>query len=433
MPKRVLFILLCVLACGVVFLPASASTAPVPRNAPVVTGISPARLGLGDILVIRGRNFIPGNNRNTVVFQRDRARAVFVKADRATRTRITLRIPAKLQPYLTRRNGQPQPTRFRLRVLARRFGPAFTTNRLSPIIGPRPVGRAPAALPPELTGPDGDCDGDGVRNRNETDADNDLISDDTERTFRTNFCNPDSDGDMLEDGFEYESALDLNSRALPYPGKRPYPNPLDGSDPNVDHDGDGMTTGQEYAMWARYGGHALPLSYSGGTQNTNGPAAVNEPQLDWDGDGSLSDEERDVDGDGLSNMVEANTTMNWSWWLTWYTDEKAYPVNYPSVDFLDRDSDGDGLRDGDDDIDHDDYTNIQEMRRVYDQQGIWIQPLNPCLPNYVSRTCARYHPPPNQSYPPFDDKTPRPFPSNPLPCPYPNMVTPGPTCQVSAN
>ena len=38
----------------------------------------------------------------------------------------------------------------------------------------------------------------------------------------------------VEDGYEYQSALDLNhyprSIPLPYPGKRPYPNPLDPGD-----------------------------------------------------------------------------------------------------------------------------------------------------------------------------------------------------------
>ena len=47
-------------------------------------------------------------------------------------------------------------------------------------------------------------------------------------------CLADTDGDSVEDGYEYQSALDLNhyprTAPLPYPGKRPYPNPLDPSD-----------------------------------------------------------------------------------------------------------------------------------------------------------------------------------------------------------
>jgi hypothetical protein len=442
MPKRLLLIL-CILACGLMLVPASASTAPAPKGTPVVTGISPARVGIGDLLVIKGRNFVKGTNRNTVVFQRDRARAIFVRAERSTSTRITLRIPAKLRPFLANRNSQPQPTRFRIRVLARRFGASFTSTRLSPVITPSST-RQPVVLPPSLTGPEGDCDNDGVKNQNETDADNDLLPDAIERTLKTNFCSPDTDGDSLEDGFEWESAYDLNCRAtgpatptckaaLPFPGKRPYPNPLDSADANVDHDGDGMTNWQEHMMWARFGNRSLPLLYSAGTQNTNGPAPVNEPQLDRDGSGTLSDDERDVDGDGLGNWTEANGPMVFGWWLTWYKDEKPYPVQYPTVDFVDRDSDGDGLRDGDDDVDHDDFTNIEEAYRTYASQGLWVQPHNPCLPHPYSRTCNRYHPPPSQSYPPFDEKTPRPFPAVPLPCPYPSIASPGPACQPSTS
>ena len=49
----------------------------------------------------------------------------------------------------------------------------------------------------------------------------------------SNPCNLDTDGDGVDDGFEYQSAKDLNddeyqnpNQFLPYPGKRPYPNPL---------------------------------------------------------------------------------------------------------------------------------------------------------------------------------------------------------------
>ena len=43
-------------------------------------------------------------------------------------------------------------------------------------------------------------------------------------------CKADTDGDSLGDGWEYYSGKDLNARAVPYPGKRRYANPLDASD-----------------------------------------------------------------------------------------------------------------------------------------------------------------------------------------------------------
>ena len=62
----------------------------------------------------------------------------------------------------------------------------------------------------------------------------------------------------------WRSAIDLNSRALPYPFKTPYPNPLF-KDANVDYDGDSLTLGEEFALWQRYGTRSLgTLLYSDG-------------------------------------------------------------------------------------------------------------------------------------------------------------------------
>ena len=61
----------------------------------------------------------------------------------------------------------------------------------------------------------------------------------------------------------------------------------------------------------RYGGRKLgpgnDLLYSDGTQNSDGgpkPVPGDKPWLDLDLDGTLSDDERDVDSDGLGNWVE---------------------------------------------------------------------------------------------------------------------------------
>ena len=61
---------------------------------------------------------------------------------------------------------------------------------------------------------------------------------------------------------------------LPYPGKRPYPNPLF-ADANVDYDGDSLTLAEEQSLW-RYtytvNGSATrslePLSYSDGNKHS---------------------------------------------------------------------------------------------------------------------------------------------------------------------
>ena len=400
-------------------LSSTAGSAKLPK-APVVKSISPKELSVGDTLTIKGKNFVPGNFKNTVAFQKPRAQAVFLKADKATKTTIKVVITSKLLPFLSQKGGKAQPTRFAIRVLAKRFGAAFTPKSLSPVIGPG-KGPAPAASP--------DCDRDGTPNGSETDDDNDLLSDTTEAKYRLDSCNPDTDADGMEDGWEYYSALDLNSKAVPYPASRPYPNPLDGSDSQVDHDGDDLEQFAEYAAWVRYGGHKVSeagdLLYSDGTQNSDGgpkPVPSDKPWLDMDTDGSLSDDERDIDNDGLANWIEGpHGPMTFEWWGQIWKDERAYGVKYPGVDWLDGDSDGDSVPDGSDDQDHDDFSNIQEIvgartgTPLYGLRSvdIWIQPYNPCLPNWRSRTCSKHPPPPEKSWPPFDDLTPGPLPALP--------------------
>ena len=130
-----------------------------------------------------------------------------------------------------------------------------------------------------MQSPDGDCDEDGVKNRYDADDDNDLLTDATEVAIGTVPCSADTDGDGVEDGYEFQSAKDLNddeyqnpNQILPYPGKRPYPNPLY-ADADRDYDGDSLTLANEQALW-RYSysvSHMAtrtltPLSYSDGMQ-----------------------------------------------------------------------------------------------------------------------------------------------------------------------
>ena len=269
-------------------------------KAPVVTKVSPLDVAVGESLTIRGRHFVAGRYKNTVVFKRDGARAVFAKADVGTKKMLVIKVPASLQEFFSLNSGEPIPTRFRIRVLAKKFGKKFTKNKLSPTVSaPRP----PRSVAPTESTPDGDCDGDGAKNkadgdddndgladdvelslsldpcvadtdedgvldkwefdcdrdailnRDETDDDDDLLSDTLETAIGTDPCNADSDGDKVADGYEYQSAVDLNddefqhpNTALPYPGKRPYPNPLF-ADADLDYDGDTLTSKEEYDLW----------------------------------------------------------------------------------------------------------------------------------------------------------------------------------------
>ena len=141
------------------------------------------QVAIGQKLEIRGRYFLRGRNKNTVVFKRTGGKAIFVKAAIGTTKLLRLTVPAKLKSALRTRAGAPVPTRFRLRVLARKFGKRFTKTSRSPVVGPE-LPPTPGQLASRGAA-DGDCDGDGVKNGAETDDDGDLLADTTELRYKT--------------------------------------------------------------------------------------------------------------------------------------------------------------------------------------------------------------------------------------------------------
>jgi hypothetical protein len=419
---------LVVFVCLLVAAPAGAA-----KKAPSVTSFSPRTAAVGEKMVVRGKNFLPGT-KSRVYFLGSGGSFGFAQAEAGTKRRLVVTVP-DLTEHLRRSGSGFLPTRFKLRVLGKKLGKA-TSLRRSPLIVAAGDGSGGGGAPGPTNIPDGDCDGDGFRNSAETDDDNDLLLDDTEDSLtKTDPCKPDTDGDSIEDGYEFNSALDLNNNpayVLPYPGKRPYPNPLDSTDAPRDYDGDGLTMTDEYRLFITYGGHALPLNYSDGTQTTQpesksdyiarNPAGIDPALLDYyidmEGNGTLSDDEKDADGDGLSNWDESHGRMTQDWWDEVYNGsggfdkETRYPLDYAPVDLADPDSDGDGQKDGPDDQDHDGLSNAFELKRPRatdpNSTGDWwvtyiavghpgtshwsrTQPYNPCKPRF-SDTCHR-HPP----------------------------------------
>jgi hypothetical protein len=432
-------VVLCLGALVSALLAFSASASAKSSPAPVIKSISPMTLTVGEKLTIKGKYFTPGKGKTRVFFVRRGGGTAFARAEKATKTKLVVTLPAQLDKVL---NGKP--SRVLVRVLTSKFG-KLTVASKSPIVSPTiPTGGGgPTTGPtpdPNATGPaapQGDCDKDGVPNSQETDMDNDLLSNDQEKALGLDPCSADTDGDGVVDGYEYQSALDLNRTVLfgsrpptPYPAKRPYPNPLF-ADAGTDYDGDGLTLGQEYSLWVTFGNHAMPLNYSDGLQSSvDTPAPTSDPllqQLDTASgaghyhDGKLDDGERDADGDGLSNWDEANGRMTQGWWTAQYEKtEKAYPLTYTGVDMLNPDTDGDGIPDGADDEDHDGLSNQFEVARPWNWYLTYIstgydgtndgsyapnpyartQPYNPCKPVF-SDTCHRH--PPFHYYPDDED------------------------------
>ena len=448
MSRRSLLALLAIPVFLLAAIPAIAKKA-TPATAPVVTSIHPLKLKIGEKLTIHGKGFVPGKHKDTVVFMGTGKRVVWVKADKASSRTITVTLPSKLAVLLADKAGALHPTRLLIRVIGRKSGRAFTKRRSSPVVSPNGVlpGQQQAEACPGVSNSAGDSDGD-------------FLSNGLELALGTNPCKADTDGDGVPDGYEYQSALDLNSTAgssavpFPFPGKRPYPNPLDPSDAGIDFDGDSLTLSEEY-QGSKYLGYTslAGIHYSDGKQttvltpapaadgyqdnSTAGPDGSDIPRYhnDYNADGFLSDDEQDADGDGLSNWAETHGYATEKWWTGWDgskkpTGEHAYTLRpFGALDWLNADSDGDGINDGADDQDQDGLTNLQEQARnfvftsgaPYDRR-LAINPFNPCLPNPSSPACTKYIPFGAQITPFETDSPPLPdalFPDFPAPFSWP--------------
>ncbi|MDO8631454.1 MAG: hypothetical protein Q7R41_13285, partial [Phycisphaerales bacterium] len=247
-------------------------------------------------------------NTMRVIFQRSGSNRRFSSRGRVVSTKsMTVTVPnvSPDMPTLL-------PAVFRIRLISK-FGLAksWTNPSRSPEIFITGSGGA--------SGSD-DCDLDGAPNSADTDDDNDLLPDATEAAIGTDPCLLDTDGDGPSDYYEYRVAFEFNGGpTLPYPGRKPYPDPLFG-DSDVDFDGDKLTMAEEYAAWQFTG--RMDRFYSDASQ-------------DSDADG-IFDEEEDEDADLLPNWDEIHL----------FNGTRA-------LEFTVTDTDGDGLCDGLDDIDHD--------------------------------------------------------------------------------
>jgi hypothetical protein len=447
MRRRAIITCLALLSLGAIVLPAGASAKR--SKSPVITRVTPMRIGVGRRLVIRGRNFSSRRRGNTVIFRAPGGRSALVKPLRASRSKLVLRVAASVGRLLPTGSRGRKATRMKLRVVVSRKFSGWTRKRLSPVVVSGGAGGGPGGSPSGCVAGD---------------YDHDLLSGARELQIGTDPCLADTDGDGNSDGWEYYSAKDLNLKAVPYPGTRPYPNALDPSDANIDFDGDGLTSREEYRAWRYTGSSFIPsmaggsdlesaLGYSDGTKYSRasetptapswaGPAlglpAPAQPfptTYNLHGDGPWRDDERDADRDGLSNWIESSRGPSSNgWWQQFWSSKRFVPPvkswkeesycgyrpgyfnerPFANFDLANPDVDGDGLLDGEDDQDNDGVTNISELYEVVrdlDGNGNpafcgWaaglvptiafgggnapINPFNPCVPNPASRSCDDY-------------------------------------------
>jgi IPT/TIG domain-containing protein len=427
------------LAVALLAAPAAANAAPAAKSAaksktassarkattvyPTVSSISPRKITIGEKLTITGAHFRAGKGKTSVAFYKSGKPVIFATADTATTTKLVVTIPTKVGTLLSQSNGQPVRTLLRIRVIGAKMGRTWTKNSRSPLIAPvPPVPLAPGTDPNSPVAQQQaaaiayqSCQQQAAANP-AGDQDGDVLSNATEAAYKLDPCLADTDGDTFSDGYEYYAAIDLNGSATPYPGTRPWPNPLDPSDGDYDFDGDGLLLWQEYQLW-KASGAGFPLTqYSDGSQSSGGPVVPTAAQqwLDLDGDGNLTDNERDFDGDGLSNFTEYNGRGTQNWWrkISWRYQPHGTATSYTEPWYAIRlfsdpdptvaDSDGDGILDGADDQDNDGWSNVAEMQISRAAGGYRVHPYNPCLPDPHSRVCSRTVPLEGTAWPPFD-------------------------------
>jgi hypothetical protein len=430
------FLLLSTLIAAVGAVGATAVSAASKKKKPLpeITSISPRSLKVGEKLTIRGKNFRSGPLKNSVGFYRKGRPIVFIKAEKATSKKITVTVSTKVLTLF--KDNQTKARTIKLRILAYRLGKKWTPTSRSVKIDPVAKAAVPnpggggggggggGPLPPTFT-----CEERAAFN-GAGDEDKDLISNAIERLWGTNPCLNDTDGDSISDGYEALSSADLNftygtreyttrgyaqlsAAAPPFNGRRYSQNPLDGTDADKDFDGDGLTMRQEYAMWVAAGTPFPQINYSDGLQQTIAENAGSRPWLDLNNDGTLTDEEKDFDGDNLSNYVEFNTTGTQAWWakVKWlkprssseYISELPYSLrNFVDLDATNRDTDGDTVIDGDDDQDNDGWSNLLEMQYSRFDTRLRTHPFNPCMPELHAITCSRTGLLEQKAWPPYD-------------------------------
>ncbi|MGB3952072.1 MAG: hypothetical protein WBK99_02870, partial [Solirubrobacterales bacterium] len=282
------------------------------KKRPTVTRVDPREVEIGKTLTISGKNIVKGKNKMLVVFQRAGSKRKFTQRGTGVSSKsMTVKVPNVAADIPASVLDSLPASVFRIRLISKYgISKKWSAAGVSPLIriGAKDVTSA------------GDCDLDGVANSVDADDDNDLLDDVTEAAAATDPCDIDTDGDIVSDYYEYRVAVEFNGGpVLPYPGRRPFANPLVG-DSDIDYDGDKLKMIDEYNAW-RYTGR-MDRFYSDANQDS-----------DLDG---VFDDLEDEDADLLPNIVE----------LLMFADPRP-------LEFLRTDTDGDGLCDGLDDEDRD--------------------------------------------------------------------------------
>ncbi len=190
-----------------------------PAKLPVITKVTPMRAAIGDTLTIQGKNFRRGVNKNTVDLHARRRRGRSSSRRRSARPSCSGQAARRARRARSRStSGVPVATRFRLRVLAAKFGRAFTTSKHSPIARPREGAEHRQAV--RRRAPTPTATATASANRIDTDDDNDLLSDTLEAELKTDPCKADTDGDGVAGRLRVPLGAGPQRRRVPEPVDR---------------------------------------------------------------------------------------------------------------------------------------------------------------------------------------------------------------------
>jgi hypothetical protein len=365
---------------------------------PSITKVKPVdNVSIGMKLAVTGKNFVKGKKKLVVIFKRDGSKRSFTARGDATSTTKAVVVVPDVGGDLVRTTqtvGGPLDNMFRLRPITKYGAAKGWTNTT---ISPKVVAQSGATLPKD-TSAAGDCDSDGIRNGIDPDDDNDLLVDTIELTIGTNVCLMDTDNDDASDFYEYTVAYQYNGGpTLPYPGLRPYPNPLFAGDAGKDFDGDGLTVHGEYRAWQYTG--LMSHFYSDADQDSDNDGKLDGAEdedmdllpnltelIDFQGERDLNWLKPDTDGDGLCDGLDDQDHDGPPTPIANADCTSPVPNNGPTPSgglppTLTADSfpggDPNGKIDGDDNL----YSNFYEWYNSSAQIGEETDPYNPCMPS----------------------------------------------------
>ena len=205
--------------------PATADAAKAKKRYPVVTlGHPDERQGRRHDLDPRAATSSAARTRTPSSSSATAQRAVFAKETLGTAKLIRVVVPEALRWSLV----ESKPTRVRVRVLAERFGKTFTAGLEVAVITRRAAARSAARAPARARHrlrhgrrPRGSGDpraaGQGLHRATRTAT----CSAPAENELGLDSCKADTDGDGVPDGYEYQSARDLNDDEYQEPERLP--------------------------------------------------------------------------------------------------------------------------------------------------------------------------------------------------------------------